>query len=55
MATIMKLAATMAKTQNFMQLPLDEERKLASELEEIAISLEKVVEKLRGIRKVKLE
>jgi hypothetical protein len=55
MAAIMKLAVTMAKTQNFMQLPLDEKRKLASELNEIAISLEKVVEKLRGMREVKLE
>jgi len=55
MAAIMKLAVTMAKAQNFMQLPSDEKRKLASELERIAISLEEVTEKIRRMGKVKLE
>jgi len=50
MAAIIKLAATVAKVQSFIQLPVDEKRKLASELEEIAVSLEKVVGKLKEQR-----
>jgi len=50
MAAIIKLTATATKIQSFMQLPVDEKRKLASELEGIAVSLEKVIGKLKEQR-----
>jgi hypothetical protein len=47
-ASLLKLASIMSMITNPMMLPANEKKKLVSEIEEIANSLENVVNKLKG-------
>jgi hypothetical protein len=47
-ASLLKLASIMSTITNPMMLPANEKKKLVSEIEEIANSLENVVNKLKG-------
>jgi len=48
MASVLRLVTVMVKARDFMQLPPSGKRSLASELEEVAMSLERAIEKFEG-------
>ena len=50
MSALLRLATTFASVQNPLALPSNEKRRLASELNEIAKSIENAVEKLKAMR-----